>query len=225
MIEFVDVSKTYEGDIPALKNVSFKVDQGEFVFLTGPSGAGKSTLLRLLYRGDVATSGSVLVDGMDLGSLSPSRVPALRRTMGIIFQDFKLLYDRTVSENVAFALHVLGLPQAEIRRETAAALAMVGLSAKAGMRPHRLSGGEQQRVAVARALVHDPPIVLADEPTGNLDLETSWGIFSLLNAAQQKGATVLVASHNRTLIDRLGKRVVSLKEGVVQSGEAHGQPG
>jgi cell division transport system ATP-binding protein len=215
LIQFEEVHKVYEGEFQALRGVSFKVERGEFVFLTGPSGAGKSSILKLLTREETASSGRVSVDGLDLGRLPASRVPAFRQTLGVVYQDFKLLYDRTVQENVAFALQVLGLPPAEIRKDTAAALALVGLAEKAAFKPHRLSGGEQQRVAVARALVHDPSLVLADEPTGNLDAETSWGIFSLLQEAHRKGATVVVASHNLALIEKLGKRVLSLKEGML----------
>jgi cell division transport system ATP-binding protein len=217
LVEFEKVSKIYPGGIEALKDVSFKAEPGEFVFLSGPSGAGKSTLLRLLYREESPSSGRVLVDGKDVGRLSSGQVPALRRSMGIIFQDFKLLYQRTVFENVAFALQVLGLPTSEVRRETEAALALVGLSNKAGLNPHKLSGGEQQKVAVARALAHDPSLVLADEPTGNLDAETGWEIFGLLDQAHRKGATVLVATHNRAAMDRLGKRVVQLRNGSLET--------
>ncbi|MES2200780.1 MAG: cell division ATP-binding protein FtsE [candidate division FCPU426 bacterium] len=217
MIEFQDVSKTYEGDVLALKGVTLSIARGEFVFLTGPSGAGKSSLLDLLTRERKPSSGYVRVDGIDLGSLHDSQVPALRRRMGIILQDFRLLYDRSVFDNVSFALRVLGLPEAEIRRDTEAALEKVGLAGKADLRPHKLSGGEQQRVAVARALARDPEWVLADEPTGNLDAETSMDIFRLLQVANQRGATVVVATHNQSVIQSMGKRVVRMRAGLVES--------
>jgi len=216
VIEFHGVSKTYEEDVQALRGVDLFVARGEFVFLSGPSGAGKSSILELLTREEKASRGTVLLDGADLGRLHESQVPALRRRMGIIFQDFRLLYDRSAFENVAFALRVLCLPEAEIRRETAAALEKVGLASKGNFKPHKLSGGEQQRVAVARALARDPDLVLADEPTGNLDPETSWEIFKLLLNANERGATVIVATHNQAVIQSLGKRVVRLRDGAIE---------
>lgn len=217
MIKFEDVHKTYEEDVWALRGLSFHLGAGEFAFLSGPSGAGKSSVLGLLTREVVPTRGRVLLDGVDLGRIPKSRVPALRRRMGVIFQDFRLLYDRSTFDNVAFALRVLGLPEGEIRRETQAALDKVGLGSKGHLKPHKLSGGEQQRVAVARALARDPDIVLADEPTGNLDPETSWEIFKLLLKANERGATVLVASHNQAVLQSLGKRVIRLREGAIES--------
>jgi cell division transport system ATP-binding protein len=213
LVEFRDVSKIYEGDVRALQNVTLSVASGEFVFLNGPSGAGKSTMLQLIFRAETATSGSLLVAGVDVGRLPSSKVPALRRNLGIVFQDFKLLYDRTVYENVAFALEVLGLTAPEVKRETLEVLERVGLASKARLNPHKLSGGEQQRVAIARALAHDPQLVLADEPTGNLDAETSLSIFTLLQAAHERGATVIVASHNKNLIRQSQKRVIRLDAG------------
>jgi cell division transport system ATP-binding protein len=221
MIEFQDVSKVYvesSDRVEALRGVNLKIARGEFIFLSGPSGAGKSTVLDLLTREESASSGRVLLDGNDLGKLHESEVPALRRRMGIIFQDFRLLYDRSAFDNVAFSLRVLGLPEAEIRRETTAALEKVGLSSKAAVRPHKLSGGEQQRVAVARALARDPDLVLADEPTGNLDEETSLDVFKLLLQANERGATVIVATHNQAIIQQLAKRVVHVRAGRVEAG-------
>ena len=223
MIEFQDVSKSYEdgGDrVEALRGVNLSIARGEFVFLSGPSGAGKSTVLDLLTREETASSGRVLLDGNDLGKLGQAEVPVLRRRMGIIFQDFRLLYDRSAFDNVAFALRVLGLPEAEIRRETAAALEKVGLGSRAAVKPHKLSGGEQQRVAVARALARDPDLVLADEPTGNLDQETSLEVFRLLLKANERGATVVVASHNQALMQSLGKRVIRVRGGRIEAGGA-----
>ena len=222
MIEFHGVSKTYDEDVQALKGVDLSVARGEFVFLSGPSGAGKSSILELLTREEKPSQGTVLLEGVDLGRLHDSQVPALRRRMGIIFQDFRLLYDRSAFENVAFALRGLGLPESEIRRETSAALEKVGLAAKAPVRPHKLSGGEQQRVAVARALARDPDLVLADEPTGNLDPETSWEIFKLLLNANERGATVIVATHNQAVIQALGKRVVRVRGGCIEEDQPAG---
>ncbi len=217
MIEFHNVRKIYEGDeVLALDGLDLKVARGEFVFLTGPSGAGKSTVLELLTREVVASQGRVILDGHDLALLPKSKVPWLRRRMGVIFQDFRLLYDRDAFENVAFALRVLGLPEGEVRRDTQAALDKVGLGEKAKVRPHQLSGGQQQRLAVARALARDPDLILADEPTGNLDAETSWEIFRLLISLNERGATLLVATHNQAVIQSLGKRVVRLRAGRVE---------
>jgi cell division transport system ATP-binding protein len=220
VIEFQGVTKNYEDDVQALRGLDSKIERGEFVFLSGPSGAGKSSILELLTREEKPSSGRVMLDGVDLGRLPDSRIPALRRRMGIVFQDFRLLYDRSAFDNVAFALRVLGLPEAEIRRETTHALERVGLAAKALVKPHKLSGGEQQRVAVARALARDPDLVLADEPTGNLDTETSWEIFKLLLKANERGATVVVATHNQAVIQALGKRVLRLRNGALDEAGA-----
>lgn len=216
MIELESVSKVYSGDIWALRDCDLKVDRGEFVLLTGPSGAGKSTLLSLLTLQTRPTKGRLILDGTDASRLTKVQVPHLRRRMGVVFQDFRLLYDRTVFENVAFALRVLGLPEAEIRRETLAVLEKCGLAGKAAMNPHKLSGGEQQRVAVARALVHDPGLIVADEPTGNLDPETGWDVFRLLLQAHERGATVLVATHNQAVLNALNKRTIRLRAGLIE---------
>lgn len=217
MIELDAVGKCWPGDIWALRDVSFKVDRGEFVFLTGPSGAGKSTLLSMLTLQSRPSCGRVVVDGVDLGRISSARVPELRRRVGVVFQGFRLLYDRTVFENVAFALRVMGLPEREIRTETLAALERCDLKEKAGLNPRKLSGGEQQRVAVARAIVHDPGIILADEPTGNLDADSAWSVFRLLLDAHERGATVLVATHNQGVLGALAKRRIVLRGGRLES--------
>jgi cell division transport system ATP-binding protein len=217
MIELQGLSKRYGGDIWALRDVDLTVERGEFVLLTGPSGAGKSTLLSLLTLQARPSAGRVVLEGTDLSRLAAKQVPQLRRRMGVVYQDFRLLYDRSVFENVAFALRVLGLAETEIRIETLAALERCGLGGKAAFNPHQLSGGEQQRVAVARALVHDPGLILADEPTGNLDTDTGWEIFRLLLAANQRGATVLVATHNQAVITALQRRTLRLRGGLIES--------
>ena len=217
MIQVFQVYKQYPGEAPALVDVSLHVHKGEFVFLTGPSGAGKSTFMRLVFCGESVTSGQLLVFGRNVAKAKPSQVPYLRRSIGVVFQDFKLLPDRTVAENVAFPLEVRGLARKEVRRRVGAVLRSVGLELKADKFPLSLSGGEQQRVAVARALVGDPALLLADEPTGNLDPERTLEVMDLLHAANARGTTVLVATHDRTLLDRYQKRVVALERGRVVS--------
>ncbi|MDQ4116660.1 MAG: cell division ATP-binding protein FtsE [Actinomycetota bacterium] len=221
MIELRDVTKLYPASTrPALNRVTATVDSGEFVFLIGPSGSGKSTLLRLLLREDRPTSGAVLVDGRDVGTLSRRRIPRLRQRIGCVFQDFRLLSNRSVGGNVAFALEVLGRKPSEIRTAVPELLEMVGLQGKASRMPHELSGGEQQRVAIARASVNRPPVLLADEPTGNLDPETSRGIMHLLERINRGGTTVLMATHDDTIVDAMRRRVIELDDGVVQRDEA-----
>jgi cell division transport system ATP-binding protein len=215
MIQLFHVHKQYPGEAPALVDVSLGIEKGEFVFLTGPSGAGKSTLMRLVFCAEAATSGQLLVFGRNVAKVKPSQVPYLRRSIGVVFQDFKLLPDRTVAENVAFPLEVRGLHPREVKRKVSAILGSVGLGLKAGKFPLSLSGGEQQRVAVARALVGDPALLLADEPTGNLDPERTLEVMDLLHAANARGTTVLVATHDRSLLERYKKRVVALERGRV----------
>jgi cell division transport system ATP-binding protein len=215
VIQLFHVYKQYPGEAPALADVSLQVHKGEFVFVTGPSGAGKSTLMRLVFCAEAATSGQLLVFGRNIAKIKPSQVPYLRRAIGVVFQDFKLLPDRTVAENVAFPLEVRAMPTREVRRRVGAILRSVGLELKADKFPLSLSGGEQQRVAVARALVGEPALLLADEPTGNLDPERTLEVMDLLHAANARGTTVLVATHDRTLLDRYKKRVVALERGRV----------
>lgn len=216
MIQAFHVTKIYDaGDRPALQDVSLQVDKGEFVFLTGPSGAGKTTLLRLLFVAEKPTRGQILVNGQNVATLKPRQIPLLRRQIGVVFQDFKLINNRTVHENVAYALHVVGLPEKEIRRSVYRMLKGVGLFHKANVLPAKLSGGEQQRVAIARALVNDPVLMLADEPTGNLDAEITEEIMGLLERANARGTTVVVATHDRSLIESYKKRVIHLKTGHV----------
>lgn len=217
MIQTFHVTKVYdEGDRPALSDVSISVEKGEFAFLTGPSGAGKSTLLKLLFVAEKPTRGQILVNGQNVATLRPRQIPFLRRKIGVVFQDFKLINNRTVHENIAYALHVVGLPEREIRRRVYRVLKGVGLFHKANVLPAKLSGGEQQRIAIARALVNEPVLLLADEPTGNLDADITEEIMGLLERANARGTTVIVATHDKALIDRYEKRVIHLKTGIVQ---------
>jgi cell division transport system ATP-binding protein len=222
VIQFFGVSKLYPNKVCALSDVSLKVSKGEFVFLVGPSGAGKSTLIKMIYHEEAPTEGNVLVAGWNLAKIRRRDIPLLRRSMGVVFQDFRLLPDRTVFENVAFALKVIETPRREVRRRTMAVLDLVGLRERVGHYPPQLSGGEQQRVALARAIVNNPPIVLADEPTGNLDPETSTGIFRLLEEVNFRGATVVVATHAKSVVDRMRKRVVAIEQGKVTRDESRG---
>lgn len=215
MIEAVRVSKAYARGVFALRDLSLRVDKGEFVFLTGPSGAGKSTLLRLLLRQEVPTGGQLVVGGRDLESLTPRQVQAYRRSLGFVFQDFKLLPAKSVLENVAFVPRVLGMPLWQQQRRTFQVLKWVGLQHRMTAFPPELSGGEQQRVAIARALVNDPAIVLADEPTGNLDPDLSLEIMNLFREINARGTTVVVATHDRELIRRVGRRAVTLNHGQI----------
>ena len=223
MISFQQVSKTYpRSAAPALDRVSLDVDRGEFVFLVGASGSGKSTLLRLVLREDTASSGAVMVAGRDVARLSSWKVPHLRRTIGVVFQDFRLLSNKTVHENVAFALQVIGASRRHIATTVPETLELVGLADKGARLPHELSGGEQQRVAVARAYVNRPAILLADEPTGNLDPETSRGIMRLLDRINRTGTTVVMATHDTSIVDEARKRVVGLDRGRVVRDDAQG---
>ena len=214
MIEFYHVCKAYNG-WPVLHDVSFKIDKGEFVFLTGPSGAGKTTLLRLIFRADAPDEGQILVNDRNLLHVRESEVPYLRRMMGFVFQDFRLLPKKTVYENVALALKVSGVPEGVLRVRVAETLGAVGLGHKLDAMPTTLSAGEQQRVCLARALVNDPQILLADEPTGNLDADLSGEILELMKSANARGTTVVLATHNRELLKRWRRRVVRLEQGRV----------
>ncbi len=216
MIQTFHVTKIYdEGDRPAIQDVSLQVDKGEFLFLTGPSGAGKSTLLKLLFVAERPSKGQILINGQNIATLKPREIPHLRRKVGVVFQDFKLIRNRTVFENIAYALHVVGLPEKTIQKKVFDVLKGVGLFHKAHTLPPKLSGGEQQRVAIARALVNEPILLLADEPTGNLDSEITEEIMALLERANAKGTTVIVATHNRALIERYQKRVIHLQAGML----------
>ena len=223
MIRFENVSKTYpRSSRPALRNVSLEVERGEFVFVVGQSGSGKSTLLRLVLREERATGGQVLVAGRELAHLPGRKVPALRREIGTVFQDFRLLPNKTVSENVAFALQVIGRSRSEIATLVPETLELVGLEGKGERMPDELSGGEQQRVAIARAFVNRPMILIADEPTGNLDPATSVGIMKLLDRINRTGTTVVMATHDHGVVDQMRKRVIELSGGHVVRDQARG---
>jgi cell division transport system ATP-binding protein len=221
VIQLFHVTKEYPGDGPALQDVSLTIDKGEFVFLTGASGAGKSTLLKLIFCDEAATAGQLLLFGKNVAKISGAAIPFVRRNIGVVFQDFKLLANRTVEENVALPLEVRGLAQKEIRRRVRGLLRSVGLEHRAGKFPPSLSGGEQQRVAVARALAPDPALLLADEPTGNLDPERTLEVMELLHGASARGTTVVVATHDRSLLERYKRRVVVLEAGrLVSDGDS-----
>ena len=219
MIEITDLTKTYDRSSRALKNVNITIDDGEFVFITGRSGSGKSTLLRILLKEVDPTSGQVIVNHMDLGKMPRRYVPKYRRTLGVVFQDFRLLKDKTVYENVAFAQRVIGVPGRTIRESVPRMLKMVGLSSKYKSFPHQLSGGEQQRVAIARALINQPAVLLADEPTGNLDPQNAMDIMRLLEEINSRGTTVIVVTHSHEIVDLMKKRVITIHKGVVVSDE------
>lgn len=212
MIRLQHVSKSYGGR-PALKDINLHVALGEFAFLVGPSGAGKSTMMRLLYREEVPTSGSVFIGGVNLNRLSPRQIPLLRRRLGIIFQDYKLLTRQTAFDNVAYILRALGIDEKDVRKRVTSALNVVNLEDKADAFPDELSGGEQQRVGIARAIVNGPPVLLADEPTGNLDPATSLEIVQLLSRISERGTTVLISTHDHTIVDAMRRRVIALKNG------------
>jgi len=222
MIRFENVTKVYKGDVVALRDLSLDIAKGEFVFLVGPSGSGKSTFLKLLLRDEVSTSGRVLVAGRDIGRLGSWKVPSLRRNIGCVFQDFKLLPSKTVYENVAFALEVIGRPKHIVRTQVPQILDLVGLSKKADNFPSELSGGEQQRVSIARAFVNRPLILLADEPTGNLDPATTVGIMRLLDRINRTGTTVVMATHDQRIVDAMRRRVLELDHGSIVRDQARG---
>ena len=222
MIQISGVSVRYRNHITALLDVNLRVERGEFVFVVGPTGAGKSTLLRLLYGEERATEGKVEVAGQDVSALRNFEIPLFRRKLGIVFQDFGLLPDKTAYENVAFAMRVTGAGRRDVRRRVPEVLEMVGLSHRPDAFPNQLSGGEQQRVAIARALVNDPPLLLADEPTGNLDPDTSAGIMQLLRYINGSGMTVLIATHAAALVDEMQQRVLAFDGGLLVRDEARG---
>ena len=222
MIRLDSVSKTYGSEAPAVRDASFDIAKGEFVFFVGPSGSGKSTLLRLMNRQEQPERGTVWLVGRDINSMADSKIPFLRRKIGNIFQDYKLLLNKTVFENVAFALEVIGRPKHVIRQQVPAVLELVGLAGKEDRFPHQLSGGEQQRVSIARAFVNRPLILLADEPTGNLDPATGEGIMKLLDRINNTGTTVVMATHDRSIVDTMQRRVIELEQGGIIRDQARG---
>jgi len=226
MIQLHNVSLAYQKDATALNGINLMIEKGEFVFLTGPSGAGKTTLLRLLYGALTPTRGQVLIDGQNVSRMTPSQIPFLRRSIGVVFQDFKLLPTRTVFENVSITLEVLGWGRADIGKKVMHVLKQMGMESKINLTPQRLSGGEQQRVALARALVNDPKILVADEPTGNLDDANKNQILNIFKEANVRGTTVVVATHDRRLIENCHKRLVTLSKGeIVEQVEKEGVSG
>ena len=217
MIEFRNVNKIYSTGTEAVHNANFKIDKGEFAFLIGASGSGKSTLIKLILKEENPTSGKIIINGRDTTFLKQKKIPFLRRSMGVVFQDFRLLPDRTVYENVAFAMYVVKATPRQIRRQVPMVLSLVGLSDKAKMYPQELSGGEQQRVSLARALVNNPSMLIADEPTGNLDPATSKEIMTLLNDINLRGTTIVMATHDKAIVNRMKKRVIQIKDGNIVS--------
>ena len=222
MIEFQNVSKKYNNGVMALDTVSIKIEKGEFVFIVGPSGAGKSTFIKSLLKEIDISTGKVWVDNENITKLHRRRVPYLRRKVGVVFQDFRLLPNKTVYENIAFAMEILGTSQRTIRKQVPMILALVGLSGKGNVYPNQLSGGEQQRVSIARSMINNPPILIADEPTGNLDPDTSWEIMKILRTINRRGTTILMATHDREIVDIMKKRVIALERGKVVRDEKIG---
>ncbi|MBQ2800180.1 MAG: cell division ATP-binding protein FtsE [Lachnospiraceae bacterium] len=222
MIILDNVSKSYASGQPALNGINLHIKQGEFVFIVGNSGSGKSTLIKLLLKELEPTEGKIIVNGKELGTMKRKYIPKYRRKIGVVFQDFRLLKDRNVYENIAFAQRIIQTPIREIKKQVPRMLSMVGLAEKYKSYPKQLSGGEQQRVALARALVNNPDLLLADEPTGNLDPKNSWEIMKLLEQINKKGTTVLVVTHNREIVDAMQKRVVTMQKGIIVSDEEKG---
>ena len=222
LIVFDNVTKTYQSGSPALNGVSLKVKKGEFVFIVGDSGSGKSTLIKLLLRELVPTDGEIYVNGVNLSKLRRRQVPKYRRNLGVVFQDFRLIKNWNVYENVAFAQRIVQTPNRLIKRNVPAILSIVGLASKYKAKPMQLSGGEQQRVAMARALINKPPILLCDEPTGNLDPKNSWEIMKVLEQINNRGTTVIVVTHNREIVNEMQKRVITMKKGVILNDEEKG---
>ena len=222
MIEFHGVSLIYPNGVTGLSDIAIQIQKGEFVFLVGPTGSGKSSFLKLIYREVIPSGGEIFIDGHNLSDLTRRQIPYLRRNLGVVFQDFSLLPNKTVHENVAYALEVIGTPRSEIPRRVDHALHLVGLEEKTAMFPRELSGGEQQRTSIARALVNHPLILLADEPTGNLDPETSWEIMQLLARINTKGTTVVVATHDKHMVDLMRRRVVYLQQGRIIGDQERG---
>lgn len=222
MIKLEHVSKSYSAGIPALNDVNLEIEDGEFVFIVGDSGSGKSTLIKLLLKGLEPTEGTITVNGKELKKIKKKQVPRYRRKVGVVFQDFRLLKDRNVYDNIAFAQKVIGESNIQIKKKVPKMLSLVGLAAKYKSYPKELSGGEQQRVAIARALINEPAILLADEPTGNLDNNNAWEIMKLLEEINEKGTTVIVVTHNLEIVKVMKKRVITVKKGVIVSDSERG---
>lgn len=222
MLEMIDVSKIYPGGSVALQDINVHIEQGEFVFIVGPSGAGKSTFFKMLFREVLPSSGKVIVNGHDLVKMTDKEIPYFRRQLGIVFQDYRLLPDRTVYDNVAFAMQVIETPYRKIKRRVNDVLDLVGLRKRAHAYPTELSGGEQQRIAIARAIVNDPILLIADEPTGNLDPETSWEIMDIFREVNKSGTTIVMATHDREIVDEMEKRVIAIEHGHIVRDDAKG---
>jgi cell division transport system ATP-binding protein len=225
MIEMQDVWKTYPDGTHAVRGITLKVDRNEFVYIVGPSGAGKSTFMKMVYREERPTKGQIFVNGVNLVSLKQRKIPYVRRHIGVIFQDFRLLPKLTIFENIAFAMEVIEAPKRVIKKRTMEVLELVKLKDKAGSLPNQLSGGEQQRIAIARAIVNNPAVIIADEPTGNLDPDTSWGIMKLLEEINYRGTTILMATHNKEMVNTFRKRVIAIEKGMVVRDELRGEYG
>ncbi|OEG00131.1 cell division ATP-binding protein FtsE [Vulcanibacillus modesticaldus] len=222
MIEMFNVWKTYPNGVYALRGINIKIDKGEFVYVVGPSGAGKSTFIKLMYREERLTKGKIFVNGFNVERLKERQIPQLRRNIGVIFQDYRLLPNLNVYENVSFAMEVIEAPKKTIKKRVPEVLELVGLKDKMAALPNQLSGGEQQRVAIARALVNNPAVIIADEPTGNLDPETSWEIMELFEKINFRGTTIVMATHNKEIVDTMKKRVIVIKDGKVTRDEYRG---
>ncbi len=222
MIEFKNVNKKYPTGVSAVRNASFKIENGDFVFLVGSSGSGKSTLIKMILKELDPTSGKIYIDGTDITKIKKKDVPYLRRKMGVVFQDFRLIADKTVYENVAFAMYMIGASPKHIKRQVPMVLSLVGISDKANQMPDQLSGGEQQRVAIARALVNNPSVIIADEPTGNLDPQTAWDIMALFREISKRGTTIVMATHAQEIVDMMNEKVLEIQKGVIVRFERKG---
>ncbi|OPA76109.1 cell division ATP-binding protein FtsE [Paenibacillus selenitireducens] len=225
MIEMQDVWKTYADGTHALKGISVRIDRNDFVYIVGPSGAGKSTFMKLIYREEVPTKGQISVNGFNVGRLKQRKIPYVRRNIGVVFQDFRLLPNMTAYENIAFAMEAIEAPRKLIKRRVNEVLELVGLKSKANSLPAQLSGGEQQRISIARAIVNNPSVIVADEPTGNLDPETSWGIMNLLEEINFRGTTIIMATHNKDIVNTIRKRVIAIESGSIVRDQIRGDYG
>lgn len=225
MIEMHDVWKTYPDGTSAIRGINLTVHANEFVYVVGPSGAGKSTFMKMIYREEKPTKGTIFVNGFNLGKIKPRKIPFVRRNIGVIFQDFRLLPKMTVAENIAFAMEAIETPKKIIKKRTQEVLDLVMLKDKAGSLPTQLSGGEQQRVAIARAIVNNPSVIIADEPTGNLDPETSWGIMRLLEEINYRGTTIIMATHNKEIVNTIRRRVIAIEKGEIARDQLRGDYG